>query len=98
MTMPTVGRRVWLIIRDGCPAPFARHGDQPHDAGIAFVWHEHLVNISVSDHNGYPQSLTSVHFRQPGEDEPVAPYWCEWMPYQIGQAKKDEAEAKRKQS
>jgi hypothetical protein len=52
-----------------------------------------MVNISVFDHNGNQYAKTSVALRQ-GEDPIPQGAFCEWMPYQIGQAKKHEGETK----
>src|SRR6266481_1667828 len=92
MISPTVGRVVWYR-----PGPYDRSGStmtihedgQPLAAIVAYVWSDALVNLTVSDHNGTPHSRTSVTLHQ-GEGEcPSSPY-CEWMPYQKGQAAKTE--------
>jgi hypothetical protein len=49
-----------------------------------------MVNLMVIDEAGAPHSETSVYLRQDGSDTPQHNY-CEWMPYQKGQAAKTEA-------
>jgi hypothetical protein len=46
------------------------------------------VNLAVFDSNGVSHSRTSVQLVQAGEDKPEHGYFCEWMPYQVGQAAK----------
>jgi len=92
---PTIGRRVWLFVKPGAKPPFAHYEDgdgksQPHDAGIAYVWGDRCINISVAGHDGTVHNLTSVPLRQEGDPESAFGWWCEWMPYQVGQAKKHE--------
>lgn len=92
---PTVGRRVWYW-----PSEFERTTDpyagnyiaqndttQPLDAGIAYVWSDFMVNLTVADQNGVMHARTSVRLLQPGEPAPVGSAYAEWMPYQQAQAK-----------
>jgi hypothetical protein len=51
------------------------HAEQPLAATVAYVWHDRLVNLSVLDFNGVPNSRTSVPLLQ---DDAVAP---EGSPY-----------------
>lgn len=63
---------------------------QPHSAQVAYVWDDRLVNLAVIDHNGKPcEGFTNVVLRQPHDNPPApgTPY-CEWMPFQVGQALK----------
>ena len=46
------------------------------------------MNLAVFDSNGTPHSRTSVPLVQEGEDKLEHGYFCEWMPYQVGQAAK----------
>ena len=55
---------------------------------VAYVWSENLVNLTVSDHYGKTFGMTSVQLVQTGEPRPENGYFCEWMPYQVGQAAK----------
>lgn len=94
---PTVGRVVWFRPSPNSVEPsFIRHNDgQPYAATIARVWNDALVNLTVFDANGFPHSRTSVPLLQAGGGGfvPVGMY-CEWMPYQKGQAAKAEAAEK----
>lgn len=90
MIKPTVGRVVWFHPNNVSPT---NDGIQPLAALVAYVWGDTLVNIAGFDSNGLPFARTSVILVQ--DDSPVpltggAP-WCEWMPYQKGQAAKTEA-------
>jgi hypothetical protein len=80
MIVPTIGRIVWYwpskhdtMFRDGSTQPCA--------AIVAYVWHDRMVNLTVSDHNGDVHKRTSVRLRQDGDELPNESY-CEWMPYQ----------------
>jgi hypothetical protein len=90
---PTVGRVVWY-------RPFEHDdmagvsGDQPLAAIVAHVWSDSCVNLAVFDANGVAHSRTSVLLVQDGEPKPAAGF-CEWMPYQKGQAAKTEAVEKQ---
>ncbi|MFM9424350.1 hypothetical protein RCH10_000778 [Variovorax sp. GrIS 2.14] len=82
--IPTVGRQVWFTpnksdpLHDEDPAPFA--------ATVARVFAERCVNLMVLNRQGKPVERTSVLLKQAGmEYEPLSSF-CEWMPYQIGQA------------
>lgn len=89
MIKPTVGRIVhyWPSLRDPGPDPKG----QPLAAIVAHVHSDVCVNLSVSDANGYPFNRTNVRLLQAGEDRPDMMGFCEWMPYQLGQAAKTEA-------
>lgn len=93
MIVPTVGRVVWFWPSRG---PFAG-GDfcyhdrkQPCAAQIAYVWGDTCVNLQALDQNGVSHNFTSVPLIQEGDERPEG-YFCEWMPYQKGQAAKTEA-------
>ena len=86
MIKPTIGRVVWFH-----PAGSTAQ-EQPNAAIIAYVWNEFMVNLAVFDANGVATSCTSVALYQGGEtEERPTSYYCEWMPYQQGQAAKTEA-------
>ena len=85
MIQPTVGRVVWFykwVGSQGYKGPLAAH--------VAFVHSDSMVNLMVIDENGNPRPETSVHLRQDDEEREQSDY-CEWMPYQKGQAAKTEA-------
>lgn len=69
------------------------NNEQPLAATVAFVHGDRMVNLSVVDANGYQFSRTSVRLIQEGDDRPENGGFAEWMPYQIGQAKKHDSDA-----
>lgn len=99
MIKPTVGRKVWYR-----PAKFDTLGpgamqvtaDQPLDATVLAVWGDRCVNVLVLDIMGKPFTKTSIRLLQ-DDDKPdvdaagdLMTGYCEWMPYQAGQAAKTE--------
>lgn len=88
--VPTIGRIVWYRAYesdDFAGAAESRTGGQACAAIVTHVWSDTCVNLAVFDANGGTHSRTSVLLVQPGSDVPGSGY-CEWMPYQIGQAAK----------
>jgi hypothetical protein len=85
--IPTIGRVVWYWPSPADDLP--RIGDQPLAAHIAGIWSNTCVNLMVIDANGNTHSRTSVLLYQ-GEGERPAHCFCEWMPYQRGQAARTE--------
>lgn len=82
MIEPTVGRIVWF--EDGVRKTQA--------AIITYVWSNTMVNLTVFDPNGIPFSKTSVTLVPNNEPSAAFSYpYCQWMPYQKGQAAKAEA-------
>lgn len=92
MIKPTVGRVVWF--HPDKPGSVARPKGVPLAAIVAFVHSDALVNLAVFDVNGSTFARSSVPLIQDGEEKPDGPY-CEWMPYQKGQAAKTEAAEKQ---
>lgn len=105
---PTVGRKVWYWPTDNEKAGtygMQQFGTppQPLDATVLCVWGDRCVNLEVIDHNGKHFVRTSATLLQEGEVPPTNPEtgrpwggYCEWMPYQKGQAAKaDAAERQR---
>ncbi len=87
MIKPTIGRIMWYW-----PELSARD-DQPWAAIVTRVWSDNVVDLAVWDHNGNAKSRTSVPIVQDGSPHTAGdPQYVEWMPYQIGQAKKHEAD------
>jgi len=84
---PSIGRIVWYTpsISQGMP----RIGDQPMAAMIVGVWSDACVNLTVFDANGNSHGITSVPLVQGDMPKPGG-FYCEWMPYQKGQAAKTE--------
>lgn len=89
---PSVGRAIWYY-----PSGKSQlDADiQPLAATIAFVHSDRLINIGYLTANGIAYSNTSVQLVQEGDEIPSGPF-CKWMPFQLGQAKKYEAEAAAK--
>lgn len=90
MIKPTVGRVVWFTPNKAAPYPYVHGFDQPLAAIIAHVHSDKMVNLAVFDSNGVAYSVTSVDLIQDGEPKPEGGFYCEWMPYQKGQAAKSE--------
>lgn len=92
MIKPTVGRVVWFHpSKNSAESGFVYHGgDQPLAAIVTHVWSDRMVNLVVFDSNGNSHSKTSVPLVQDGEDVQDGGFYCEWMPYQKGQAAKTE--------
>lgn len=88
MITPTVGRIVWYYPFPNDPGPSP--GGQPLAAVVAHVWSDTCVNLAVMDANGATYNRTSVLLVQEGNARPDVGF-CEWMPYQKGQAAKTEA-------
>lgn len=88
---PTIGRKVWFRPNGAAHlngAIYANHmPSQPMDATIVCVWGERMVNLAVLDHDGGMHSVRSVPLVQPGDPIPQG-FYCEWMPFQVGQAAK----------
>ena len=79
MIKPTIGRVVWFW-------PYSREAiTQPLAALIAWVHSDAVVNLAIFDVNGQATNRTSVPLYQGEGDRPASDF-CEWMPYQIGQA------------
>ncbi len=92
MIKPTVGRVVWYRAH---PEDHRKSIDaQPCAAIIAYVHSDELVNLMVIGHDGVAFSKADVTLVQE-EGETVEAGWCQWMPYQKGQAAKTEALEKK---
>lgn len=85
MIKPSIGRIMWYW-----PMKEERR-DQPMPAIVTYVWNDNMVNLAVFTSNGVPFATHSIPVVQEGSPYTVddLPY-VEWMPYQIGQAKKHE--------
>jgi len=92
MIKPTVGRVVWFIPKESSHSfGFSVNAGKEHAAVVAYVHSDTCVNLSVIDANGNHFCRTSVQLVQEGEKVPEWDH-CRWMPYQIGQAKAQQAE------
>jgi len=88
MIGPTVGRIVWYWPSKGDhPEP----STGPLAAIVTHVYNSRRVNLRVFDSEGEAHALTDILLLQPEDDRPDESRWCEWMPYQKGQAAKTEA-------
>lgn len=74
---PTVGRIVHF---------YTAGRTTPQAAIIAAVRDAKTVNLTVFRGTGAPEGRVGVPLRQPGEAQPPASTWCEWMPYQVKKA------------
>ena len=86
MIKPTVGRGVWYRMQKP-----KMPEEQPHAAIITFVHDDRRVNITYFGRNGSPFGRTGILLIQDGDEIPEQTAFCEWMPYQKGQAAKTEA-------
>lgn len=89
MIKPTVGRIVWY--RPGRHENIGHRVGEPLAALIAGVNSDGDVNLTVSDVEGRTHSRFAVTLAQEGEAMDDNYAYCEWMPYQKGQAAKTEA-------
>ncbi len=92
---PTIGRVVWfwpgaIAIPSAAEDFFYDDTSQPCAALVAHVIDERTVNLAVMDQTGRVFSRQRVKLIQDGDERPLQ-YFCEWMPYQKGQAAKTEA-------
>ena len=101
---PTVGRKVWFRLNginelekphsdaETTPArsfPSVVDPTRPLDATVVYAWNDRVVNLHVLDHYGNPFIANSVPLMQEGDTPPQFGFYAEWMPYQLGQAKKE---------
>jgi hypothetical protein len=89
MIAPTIGRQVWFWPGTFQGGVFVSRGDQPMAATVVYVHTDRLVNLQVIDHDGHARPIAEVQLRQPDDHVPQTQF-CEWMPYQKGQAAKNE--------
>lgn len=90
MIKPTVGRVVWYrpsTYDQSGPGGLRATTHQPLAAMIVYVHGDTMVNLVIHDCNGNTHARTSVHLHQGEGQPPVDHGYCEWMPYQVGQAK-----------
>jgi hypothetical protein len=89
MIKPTIGRQVWFWPAKVSGGVLIDRGDQPMASTVVYVFNDRMVNLQILDHGGYAHAVTSVPLIQDEEPKPEG-YFCEWMPYQKGQAAKTE--------
>lgn len=89
---PTVGRIVWYRAKllDHCHPK-----ESPEQAAIILrVFNDRRVNLIVFGHDGAIMPMTDVPLVQQDDEAPFDRSYCEWMPYQKGQAARTEAAEK----
>lgn len=82
---PTPGRVVWFWPAAGSPIPHV--AGIPLAALVAFVTTERLVNLAVFDATGAIWPQQDVQLVHEGDVYVSDAARCEWMPYQVDQAK-----------
>lgn len=82
ITSPTIGRKLWYWAE-------SNKTSQPEDATVCFVHSDTCVNLRVTDHNGDSRPVQYAYLRQPEDHRPVDTNYCEWMPYQVQQHRKE---------
>ena len=89
MIQPTVGRVVLFHPGVNVPEADMDRAGGPYAAIIAHVLSDEYVNLAVFDSDGRHHFRTSVRLRQPNAEADDNRF-CEWLPYQVGQAAKTE--------
>lgn len=98
---PTIGRIVWYYPDENDSGKInldkdkglPRSEQQPMGAKVAYVHNDRLVNLAVSDHEGFLHTQKEVTLIQEGDELPAdGGEFCAWMPYQQAQAAKAAAE------
>ena len=88
MIVPSIGRKVWYRpSHNDKQLGMQAYDDKPFDADVCYVWSDTEVNLVVTDHHGAQYRRTRVPINVPD----VLPR-ADWMPFQLGQAKKTEAD------
>lgn len=88
MIKPTIGRKVWFWAHK---PNSGYENSQPEDATVVFVFNHSTVNLRVTDHSGTSRPETSVALWDGEGEQPVTRH-AQWMPFQLGQAKKHEGQ------
>lgn len=87
MIKPTIGRVV-LVHRPN----MTNDPSQPEAALVAYVWNDRLINVGGFTHGGSPFYAASLQLLQDDDPKPEdGTAYAEWMPFQKGQAKAQEA-------
>lgn len=84
---PTIGRKVWFWPINE-PGMVQLDLSTPMDATVVYPWSDTRVNLAVRDHAGNTHLRPSVCLVQPDTPAPASSH-CTWMPFQVGQAKKE---------
>lgn len=84
---PTVGRVVLFVAAAGDTLFRQAFSGEALAAQIAHVHEDGSINVSVLDRDGNAHARQRVHLVQPDDTfKPEDQSYCEWMPYQKGQA------------
>lgn len=91
--IPTVGRVVlfYPTSKTGEAGFACNESGGPYAAIVARVWNDSMVNLAVFDANGTVHSRTSLLLVQ-GDEAATDSAFCGWMPFQKGQAAKQDAQ------
>lgn len=89
MIAPTPGRIVWYTPGPNDPTPIFK--GEPLAATVARVINDREVNLTVNRADGITYGRHNVRLLQDDDKRPSEGPYCEWMPYQKGQAAKTEA-------
>lgn len=84
---PTIGRIVWYWPRHSQPEVKGIM-QQPLAGIVTFVHDDRLVNLGLFTADGIPFGMTLVTLVQENDPKPDDGNYAQWMPYQLGQAKK----------
>lgn len=88
MIKPTVGR---IVIFRAKLLPDSHPKESPEQAAIVTKVHDdRRVNLTVFGHEGGFFTFKDATLVQPGDEAPADRAYCEWMPYQKGQAARAE--------
>lgn len=103
MIKPTVSRFVWyrpyttpnVMVLDYAGKSQFDNGlpcvmGEPLPALITAVWGDDCVSVTVFDINGGSHGRPSIHLWHGEGERPTERRYCEWMPFQKGQATKTE--------
>lgn len=87
MIKPSIGRVVWFWT---CAGEAEKPNAQPFAALVTYVHSDDCVNLAVFDREGDHIPHAAIQLWN-GEGERPRSLHCEWMPYQKGQAAKQES-------
>lgn len=91
---PTIGRKVWFWVGEEAPMGVILDKKQAFDATVVFVYDGGTVNLLLLDHYGSNNVVHNVALIDPSADDchhegGYENGYATWMPYQVGQAKKE---------
>lgn len=95
MITPTPGRVVWY--RPGPQDPTPIFKGEPLAAIVTRAIGDRSVNLTVFRADGVTYGRHDVQLLQDGDKAPADAGYCQWMPYQLGQAAKTEAAERQSQ-